>query len=258
MVRAFEGCLEAPLQLLYKLFLMSNGITEFDLTKTFNLVFRDLHGNSIPIPYFLNMTISAFTLIKAVFSLNLYCFDSNTFEWSDRLQLVMKMFPFLVISTIFKMGSLIVLTGCLNTYSIFPIMVVFFIGIFINQKTLQDSEAEEFQRYIPRWLIVFMNVFVPLCFTTKVNREAFKVLAKNLKYQAWNCFGIYVIALIAVWILINLNRLAMFEDIPYNNMHFNITIIALVMSGVSSVGFSFYIEKVQFDKVKLKVNSYLF
>ena len=46
LVRSLEGCIESPLQLLYKTILMFNGIIKFDFTES-ELDVEDLYGNSI-------------------------------------------------------------------------------------------------------------------------------------------------------------------------------------------------------------------
>ena len=70
LIRALEGCIESPLQLLYKTFLMFNGIIDFNFTKS-TIAVQDLHGNSIPVPFFINFGISTLTLLKSVYSLNM-------------------------------------------------------------------------------------------------------------------------------------------------------------------------------------------
>ena len=76
-VRALEGCIESPLQLLYKTFLMFNGIIDFSVTST-DFALKDLHGNNIPVPFFINFLISCLTLIKSVYSLNIPHFKTET------------------------------------------------------------------------------------------------------------------------------------------------------------------------------------
>ena len=54
-VRALEGCIESPLQLLYKTFLMFNGVIDFNFTSP-DYAIQDLHGNDIPAVYESNNT----------------------------------------------------------------------------------------------------------------------------------------------------------------------------------------------------------
>ena len=69
LVRALEGCIESPIQLLYKIFLMFNGIINFDFSSA-SFTLSDLHDNEIPVPFFINFIVASFTLLKSVYTLN--------------------------------------------------------------------------------------------------------------------------------------------------------------------------------------------
>ena len=121
LVRALEGCIESPLQLLYKTFLMFNGVIDFNFTgETFS--YQDIHGNSVSVPFFINFMISGLTLIKSVYGLNMPFFKidktskfSTVLSWIDCV-------GFLVTSALFRIGALILLWGYFNYSAIIPML----------------------------------------------------------------------------------------------------------------------------------------
>ena len=115
LVRALDGCVEAPLQLLYKFFLMFNGIVNFNLTHT-SFTLEDMHGNDIPVPMVFNLLIKGVCLVKSVCLLNLPFFnsklDSAVFKFLANLDFTC----FLIATTLFKIFSLVLLWGYINFY----------------------------------------------------------------------------------------------------------------------------------------------
>ena len=231
-VRAMEGCIESPLQLLYKIFLMFNGIIEFKFTSaTFEI--EDLHGNNIPVPFLMNFLIAGVTLLKSVYTLNMPFFKSestskyfNKLAWLDFVS-------FLVTSTMFKLGSLILLFGYLNIYAILPIFAIIFFEIAANTKTIRDYQN------IPNWLVVFMNIFVPICFSTKTNEDISKVQEKNLKYNTWISSMIYGFSLVNLGLLVYFSKLNMYPDLPITFATLRVFISSTILLGVLAVIFSF-------------------
>ena len=201
MVRALEGCLESPLQLLYKMFLMFNGVIYFDFTSTSETVLKDLHGNGIPIPFVLNFVIGILTLLKGVLTLNLQTIiDHPTSTTKDKV-LLFDFMMFLITTTLFKLGALIVLFGYFNILALAFLVLAILVGIYINSKTLGDQEL------IPRWLILFMSPFVTICFSTKKCQDLVKVQTKNLQFQTWGSCIVYGIGLIVLLFLVNFSVL---------------------------------------------------
>ena len=231
-VRALEGCIESPLQLLYKTFLMFNGIIDFNFTNP-DLVFQDFHGNSIPFPFLINFVISSLTLIKSVYGLNTPYFKaeatSKFLAMFEKLDFV----GFLVISTLFKLGSLILILGYFNYFGILPMILILLLGCCANFLSIRDHG------HIPNWLLVFMNLFVPICFKTKDGEDISKAQAKNLRLQTWNCSTVYGLALIILGLLVSLSKLNMNQKIPINFEMFIILITTIFAFGILSVLFSF-------------------
>ena len=228
MVKALEGCLESPLQLVFKLFLMFNGIVKFDFTTSVEL--SDLHGNTIHIPFLLNFGIAIVSLLKSVVMLNIENIERPS--KSCLLNLV----PFLLVTTFFKLGALTMLFGYFNIFALLLFVLVFIIGIFLNNKTLKDNET------VPRSLLIFLNIFVPICFTPTISHDFHKVQIRNLKNQMWSCLTIYGLNLIVLCILVNLSLLSMNQDIPINSAKFNWIMGSIFIFGFLSFLFSFTLQ----------------
>ena len=234
-VRALEGCIESPLQLLYKTFLMFNGVIAFNFTNP-DLTIQGLQGNTVSVPFFFNFLISGLTLIKSVYGLNMPFFKiENTSKYPAILSWL-DFVGFLVTTTLFKLSALILLWGYFNIYAILPMIAIILLGMYVNFSTIYDHEN------IPNWLLVFMNLFVPICFTTKDDEDISKVQAKNLKFQTWNCSIFYGLSLIALGLLVAFSQLNMNPDIPINFPMFLVFIITTFSMGILATVFSFRLE----------------
>ena len=234
-VRALEGCIESPLQLLYKTFLMFNGIIDFNFTSP-DFAFQDLHGNNIPVPFIINFVISSLTLIKSVYGLNIPHFKTKANSKFPALLSKADFVGFLVASTLFKLSSLILLLGYFNVYTILPMIIIILAGSYANFLTIRDFES------IPNWLMVFMNLFVPICFTPKDDEDISKAQAENLKLQTLICFITYGLALILLGLLVYFSELNMNPDIPINFEMFGILVTTSFGLGILAVVFSFRLE----------------
>ena len=234
-VRALEGCIESPLQLLYKTFLMFNGVIAFDFTNP-DLTIKGLQGNTVKVPFFINFLISGLTLIKSVYGLNMPFFKIKTTSKYPAILSWLDFVGFLVTTTLFKLGALILLWGYFNIYAILPMIAIILLGMYVNFSTIYEHEN------IPNWLLVFMNLFVPICFTTKDDEDISKVQAKNLKFQTWNCSIFYGLSLIALGLLVAFSQLNMNPDIPINFPMFLVFIITTFSMGILATLFSFRLE----------------
>ena len=94
-VRALEGCLESSLQIVYKILLMFFGVVSFDFS-SISLIQDPLFGNSLPLPFLLNLIIAILSLMKATATLNI----ANIIRPS-KLNLL-TLVPFLVSSCFFQ------------------------------------------------------------------------------------------------------------------------------------------------------------
>ena len=168
LVRALEGCIESPLQLIYKLFLMFNDVIEFNFTSN-TFAVQDMHGNNIPMPFFINFLISSMTLLKSVYTLNMPFYKTESFSKAFSKLAWLDFTGFLVSTTLFKLGSLILLLGYFNMYAILPMIAIIFLGICANFATIRDYTN------IPNWFLVFMNLFVPICFSIKSTEDITEV-----------------------------------------------------------------------------------
>ena len=136
LVRALEGCIESPLQLLYKTFLMFNGVIDFNFTgETFS--YQDIHGNSVSVPFFINFMISGLTLIKSVYGLNIPFVKIETTSTYSAVLSWLDFVGFLVTSTLFKIGALILFWGYFNVSAIIPMIAIFLLhskhGVLIGK-----------------------------------------------------------------------------------------------------------------------------
>ena len=231
LVRALEGCIESPLQILYKFSMMFNGVIEFNLANV-EVSFHDLQGNTIPVPFFINFLVSSACLLKSVYGLNMQCFKTGTSDNSFAKLEMLDFVAFLVTTTLFKLASTILLVGYFSLFSALPFVVTLFFGIYINSSTIRD------ERKIPNWLIVFMNLFVPICFTTDDSKDISCVQEKNLKLQTWNCAIVYGFSLIILGLLVNFSMYHMDPDIPISYMMFKTFIVSTLVLGILAMIFS--------------------
>ena len=238
-VRALEGCLESSLQISYKFFLMFHGVVTFDFTSV--TLIKDAFGNKLPVPFVLNFVIAILSLMKAVATLNI-----ANIKRPSRLHLI-SLIPFLISSTFFKLGAIALLFGYLSIFAICLVILVLMIGIYINDRTLEDQED------IPRWLISFTNLFVPLCFTIKRNQDIYKVQVKNLKYQTVNCFMFYGTGLVILGTLVNQSKLKMNPDLPINSTKFNIILMSTIAFGITATMISLHLK----HNFKKKLSNYI-
>ena len=245
-VRALEGCLESPLQLLYKLFLMFNGIINFDFAGPV-ISIKDLHGNNIRVPFFINFLISIITLLKSVYSLNMPTFKIGpSSKMSDKFFNYLDYFGFITSSTIFRLASLTLLLGYFNLFALVPIALVLFFGACINFNTIRN------QANMPDWILVFMNLFVPICFSIDDSEDISKVQARNLKLQNLNTFGFYGLSLIVLGLLVYHSKLNMSGDIPINFEMFLMLVSSTILIGALSVTFSLCTSNVTKPKMTWK------
>jgi hypothetical protein len=99
--------------------------------------------------------------------------------------------------------------------------------------------------HIPNWLIIFMSVFVPVCFTSKMfktakdQQEMIKIQYKTFKLQTLASFISYTITLIVV--LVYVNSPCTFPDFRYNqeiilsNQEFNVYGVGILVMGSLSL-----------------------
>ena len=125
-------------------------------------------------------------------------------------------------------------------------IAIILLGMYVNFSTICDHEN------IPNWLLVFMNLFVPICFTTKDDEDISKVQAKNLKFQTWNCSIFYGLSLIALGLLVAFSQLNMNPDIPINFPMFLVFIITTFSMGILATVFSFRLELSESMKTQKK------
>ena len=126
-------------------------------------------------------------------------------------------------------------------------IAIILLGMYVNFSTIYEHEN------IPNWLLVFMNLFVPICFTTKDDEDISKVQAKNLKFQTWNCSIIYGLSLIALGLLVAFSQLNMNPDIPFNFPMFLVFIITTFSMGILATVFSFRLELSESMKTLKKI-----
>ena len=205
-------------------------------------------------PFSSTFMISGLTLIKSVYGLNIPFVKIETTSTYSAVLSWLDFVGFLVTSALYRIGALILFWGYFNVSAIIPMIAIFLLGICVNSKTLFDQDN------IPNWLLVFMNLFVPICFTTKTNEDISKIQSKNLKWQTWNCSIIYGLALIVLGLLVSYSKLNMNESIPINYQVFLIFIITTLSLGLLATVFSFRLElsesikslkKIAFNMIKI-------
>ena len=173
-IHAMTGGLESPIQLIFQVWLVLNGVILWDWNQVTNLTFTDPQGNTIYLPYTtsLCMCFSVVSILKALVDFNVFRVhnvnksDLNTNYWSSfflSLMTCVDFLPFLTSSAFFKIASLIgIMTYTFPYFGFVPLAAMLVLSIIINQIILRGV-----MDLVPNWLIIFMSLFVPACFNTK-------------------------------------------------------------------------------------------
>ena len=107
-VHALTGGLESPIQLIYQLWLVLNGIIVIDWNQLVQLSFEDAQGNQIFLPYTASLCImfSVVSILKAILEFNVSRMHVPAMKsWSTfltSLPVYLDFLPFLATSAFFR------------------------------------------------------------------------------------------------------------------------------------------------------------
>ena len=243
-IHAMTGGLESPIQLIFQVWLVLNGVILWDWNQVTNLTFTDPQGNTIYLPYTTSLCVcfSVVSILKALVDFNVFRVhnvksDFNNYWSSFFLSLMnfLDFLPFLTSSAFFKIASLIgIMTYTFPYFGFVPLVLMFILSIIINQIILR-----EVMDLVPNWLIIFMSLFVPACFNTKDpgNKNIDKIQARTFFWQTLASVIIYGSSIIAILVLVNTPTINFNynEEIILNNQKFNVCGITVLVMGLISL-----------------------
>ena len=108
--------------------------------------------------------------------------------------------PFFATGAFFRIASLIVIMTYISTFGFIPLVGMLISSIVINQIIFRGE-----MEHIPNWLIVFMSLFVPVCFSTSKtsSQKLIQIQLKTFFFQTLMSFIIYGGTMIALMIYVN-------------------------------------------------------
>ena len=238
-IRVITGCIEAPLQLTFQAYLVIKGVIRTDVS----LVITDHVGNelNLSVTVIVSMVLSITSILVPVFKTNTFIEENSADDddveplWKKSLKAFLYYFdyaPFLVTATLFKIGSLIMLTTILNIFVAAPIFLTIIGNTVFNQFNIKGNTTSN----IPKWLMVFMTLSVPTCFSLgKPSQNLQKIKAKTLFNQTLISFIIYGISLVVLLCLVNfIDSFKLDRNLILSTPTINFySIITIVMGGLS-------------------------
>ncbi len=246
---AITGGLESPIQLIYQVWLVLNGLVDLDWNAVSSLTFTDWEGNTIYLPFTSSLCIvfSVISILKATMEFNVMRMHvAEVSSWSKSFtcfRLYTNHVAFLASAAFFRCASIIAIVTYLNTYGLLPILIFWILSFVINQR-LFGPVADRF----PKWLVSFMSVFVPVCFAAKINnnndnskrKDDVGLQYRTFKWQAWAAFISYTSPMIVVILFVNMpfdfSGWKYNPDIILNNQEFNVyAATILVMGSISTI-----------------------
>ena len=134
----------------------------------------------MPFTASLCITFSVISIMKAVMEFNVTRVHFETPKlWSDffkNLPIYFDMMPFLAAGAFFRIASIIFIMTYLQVLGLVPIIIFLIANIVINQITLKEE-----MDHVPNWLIMFMSLFVPACFSTKSTLNLRRIQIKTFR-----------------------------------------------------------------------------
>ena len=139
----------------------------------------------------------------------------------------------------FRISSIIGIMTYLWHLGFIPIICMLIASLIINQICLRKA-----MNYVPNWLILFMSLFVPVCFSTKDwnksrQKEAKMIQKKTFFYQTCASILIYGGSILIIMILVNNSSINYEEEIILNNQRFNAYGVLVLIMGLFSFILSF-------------------
>ena len=120
--------MESPIQLIWQLWLVLNGIIDLDWHKVSSIYFTDFQGNTIYLPFTASLCISfsIIMILKAVMEFNIHKVHIPVLKkWVNLFRafpIYLDMIPFLVIGSFFRIASLLAIMTYLQVFGVLSIL----------------------------------------------------------------------------------------------------------------------------------------
>ena len=244
-VYAITGGLESPAQLIFQVWLVLNGVLDLGWDNLSSWTITDLEGNTISLQFTATLCIifSVISILKSVVNFNVAKIHDSTLKslsWSGlakSLPIYLDFVPYLASGAFFRIASVISILAFFNVMGLIPIVLFLIANFIINQITLRKAMSD-----VPHWLIMFMAIFVPACFSVKKSRKKLVDIQKRVFFwQSTTSVVIYGASLILILTFVN-NPDSGFkysEDLALNNQQLNVYIGAVIAMGVLNFFLSF-------------------
>ena len=187
------------------MWLVLNGIIELNWNQLSNLSVSDWQGNTLYLPFTpgLCITFSVISIVKAITEFNVSRIHVSPKSWKTFCQSIpiyLDFLPFFATGAFFRIASLIVIMTYISTFGFISMVGMLISSIVINQIIFRGE-----MEHIPNWLIVFMSLFVPVCFSTSKtsSQKLIKIQLKTFFFQTLMSFIIYGGTMIALMIYVN-------------------------------------------------------
>ena len=228
--------LESSLQMVYLLWLGANGITSSKSSE--NAISKIIDLSALT---HLGLVFNTCSVLKSVISMNIEVPASLKDEgfWDSivtQMKLGIDYMPFLIITSLFRIGSIVIIIAYLEFYAIIPFALVIIIGIVVNEYTLKKVGDE-----VPRYLMIFINIFSPafINLNPRATNNVLTIQEKSLRWQTVANVMVYGTTLIVMLILCFFKTLKMSGNIIFNNEEFNWFVGTLLVSGFFSILLAF-------------------
>lgn len=151
-----------------------------------SLTVRDWHGNELHLPTTaaISLTFSLASIAKAIIDFNIIRVHiedvSSARKVLQSVELILSHLPFLASAAFFRVATVIVLLTYVNAFAFLPVAIFWFCCLAIGYRRFQDTLILNLEilyckilklfsfnlEKIPLWLISFISLFFPICFTT--------------------------------------------------------------------------------------------
>ena len=226
-------CVEGPAQLVFKIFLIFNGMIERD---TFGISVRnmeDTYGNVISCPTIsaIQMFISLISLMKTIYDSIIFTGkpnDSSCFKVANKICHVL---PYVIVTILFKTGSLVLILTYYTTFATIPLVVHLMGSLYANDTMIKDQD-------IPKWIVPIASLFLPFCLALEKSKKVVETQWKNLLVQTILSIIVYEVALTIILVLVNNSSLFINPSICLSNQEFTLLFMTIILYGILSLLYS--------------------
>ena len=247
---AISGGIESPVQLMFQSWMIFNGVIKIKWNEIFSFSISDWQGNTIYLPMTASATLlfSIFSILKASLELNIIRVHvEEVSSWKKAVlyfRSISDHLAFISAETYFRIVSILVCVTYLNTFGFLPIAVAWIGSIIIGQRIYSKSLD-----FIPLWLISFISIFMPICFTSKDIRSDYeREQVVYLQFQTFKYLSIvsvisYGVCLIAIGVIVylpyDMTQFQYNSEVIFDFRAFAVLILSLLLMGLIATLLSF-------------------